>query len=68
MQRKIIALLMAAMLMAIVGCGNKENNAQAEIEKEEEVSDSETEIIEETLPNLEGTEEGEEEEESISAL
>lgn len=65
MQRKIIALLMAAMLMTIVGCGNKENNAQAEIEKEEEVSDSETEIIEETLPNLEGTEEGEEEEESI---
>ena len=35
MQRKIIALLMAAMLMTIVGCGNKENNAQAEIEKEE---------------------------------
>ena len=36
MQRKIIALLMAAMLMTIVGCGNKENNARAEIEKEEE--------------------------------
>ena len=38
MQRKIIALLMAAMLMTIVGCGNKENNAQAEIEKEEKKS------------------------------